>query len=329
MENERSDTLNKAIAAESPQPGRASEPMVRSDALVLLATQQHGVFSLDQLDPIGIGARAVHKRASSGRIYRMHRGVYSIAPPALLTRRGHYMAAVLACGEGAVLSHRSAADLHELRATDRVRIDVIVPGRSRRTVKGVEVHRSTTLTPRDVTIVDRIPCTTVARTVLDLAGVISRRPLERAIEQAEIQEVLDGTALNDEIERNRTTRGATRLRAVLADLDRAAPTESALEELMYAALKGGGVPLPERQVYIDPGDGEPAVRVDFVWRAQRLIVETDGARYHRTSAKFESDRRKDQRLTLAGWRVLRITWRQLVDEPERIVETVRRMLEHA
>jgi very-short-patch-repair endonuclease len=190
------------------------------------------------------------------------------------------MAAVLACGPGAVLSHRSAADLHELRATDRSKIDATLAQEHARIVHGVDVHRSRTLTPVDVTHVDGIPCTTVARTLLDLAAVVPGRSTERAIEQAEVQEVLD-----------------------------------------YRS--------PERQVYINPGDGEPAVRVDFAWRAQRLVVETDGGKYHRTRAKFESDRRKDQRLALAGWRVLRITWRQLRDEPERIVRMIRRLLTQA
>ena len=260
-------------------------------------------------------------------MHRVHRGVYSIAPPALLTRRGRYMAAVLACGDGAVLSHRSAADLHELRATSRERIDVIVRGSYHERVKGVQTHRSTTLTPHDITTVDGIPCTTVARTLLDLAGVIGRRPLERAIEQAEVQEVLDGADLDRQLERNQHTRAASRLRAALADHDdRSAPTESEFEERFLAFCKNARLPLPERQVYIDPNDGEPAVRGDFVWRQQRLVVETDGVKYHRTRAAFESDRRKDQRLTLAGWRVLRITWRQLKAEPERIAKMIRRAL---
>ena len=120
---------------------------------------------------------------------------------------------------------------------------------------------------------------------------------------------------------------ACRLRAALADHDdRSAPTESEFEERFLAFCKNARLPLPERQVYIDPNDGEPAVRGDFVWRQQRLVVETDGVKYHRTKAAFESDRRKDQRLTLAGWRVLRITWRQLKAEPERIAKMIRRAL---
>ena len=280
-----------------------------------------------QLLALGFSASQIHKWVASGRLYRVHRGVYSIAPPELLTRKGRYLAAVLACGPGAALSHRSAADLHELRATDRSNIDVIVPAEHKRLVRGVDVHRSRTLTTDDVTEVDGIRCTTVARTLLDLAGVVGRRPLERAIEQAEVQEVLDHADLSRRVERNQNTRAACRLRVVLTDQDdRSAPTESELEERFLALCRATGLPLPERQVQINPDDGEPTVRVDFAWPKQRLIVETDGGRYHRTRRAFESDRRKDQRLQLAGWLVLRITWRQLRDEPERVAETIARAL---
>ena len=288
-----------------------------------MAARQHTAISLAQLTALGFSARAVQKRASTGRLYRVHPGVYSIVPPELLTRRGRWMPAVLACGESTVLSHRSAAALHELSAAGRSKIDVTVAQAHVRRVKGVNVHRSRTLTLADTTVVDTIPCTTVARTLLDLAAVVGRRSLERAIEQAEVQEVLDYLALDRQLERNQHTRGASRLRAVLdAHHGDDAPTESELEERFFALCRAPGLPLPERQVHINPHDGEPPLRVDFVWRAQKLIVETDGGRYHRTRRAFESDRRKDQRLTLAGWRVLRITWRQLRDEPERIVTLI-------
>lgn len=150
-------------------------------ALAALAGRQHDVFTLAQLQDLGLTASAVHKRAASGRLHRVHHGVYSLAPAELLSRRGRYMAAVLACGPGAVLSHRSAAALHELRATDRTGIDVTISGRTNHNRPGIDVHRSCTLSAGDTTTVDGIPCTTVSRTLLDLAGVVGRRPTERAI----------------------------------------------------------------------------------------------------------------------------------------------------
>ena len=197
------------------------------------------------------------------------------------------MAAVLACGEGAVLSHRSAAELHELRATDRARIDVTVPGRGRPTANGVDVHRSTTLTPHDVTTVDGIPCTTVARTLLDLAGVVARRPLERAIEQAEVLEVLDGV-----------------------DLDRPARTQPAHprglpppRHARRATTTDQPRPRASSRSASSPSAGQPDCRSPSARSTststtasqpseptssgaqQRLIVETDGDKYHRTRAR--------------------------------------------
>ena len=288
---------------------------------------QHGVISLAQLRALGFGARAVQRRAACGSLHRVHRGVYSPAPPELLSRNGRYLAAVLACGKGAVISHRSAAALHGLRPTERANIDVTVPRRGRRRHEGIEVHRSTTLTAADQTTVDGIPCTTVARTQLDLADVLRRRQVERAFEQADALEVFDLRALDDQLARNRHRRAAPLVRGLLAEYHpEQAPTESELEESFLALVRAAGLPLPERQAYLDPGDGEPPARVDFAWRSQRIVVETDGRKYHRGPVAFESDRRKDQRLTLAGWRVARITYRQVAAEPRRIAALVAGLL---
>ena len=310
--------------------GYLSEPGVRLDTqhrLIALAARQHGVFSLPQLAVLGLGARAVQKRAAAGQLHRIHRGVYAVGPPELLSRNGRYMAAVLACGPGAVLSHRSAAALHELRATDRAGIDVTVPGRTPRRHEGIDAHRSQTFTAADTAILDGIPCTTIARTQLDLAEVLHPRAVERACEQAGALEVLDLRKLEDQLARNRCRHSAPQFRAVLAAYDPgAAPTESGLEEAFLLLCRGTGMPAPERQVYIDPADGEPTVRSDFVWHAHSLVVETDGGRFHRTRRAFEADRRKDQRLTLAGWRVVRLTWRQIEEQPAMVARLLAGLL---
>lgn len=285
------------------------------------------MLTLAQLQAIGFDARVVQKRAADGRLHRVYRGVYSLTPPELLGRHGRLMAAVLACGPAAVISHRSAAALHGLRATDRVAVDVTMPGRSARRYPGIDVHRSMTLTPVDVTTVDRIPCTTVARTQLDLAEVVRPRQLERAYEQAEALEVFDLRTLGDQLRRNRHRRAAAIVRTLLAEYDPGqGPTESELEESFLELVRAAGLPAPQRQAQIVLGDGEPAVRVDFAWRRQRLVVETDGRRYHRGAVVFETDRRKDQRLVLAGWRVTRITYRQVNREPGRIATLVTSLL---
>jgi predicted transcriptional regulator of viral defense system len=287
-----------------------------------LAARQHGVFSLAQLKDVGLTPRAAQKRALAGALHRVYRGVYSIAPPALLTPNGRYMAAVLACGPGALLSHRSAAQLHGLRRTDRSKIDVTVPGRRRVNIERIDVHTSQTLTAADTTTVDGIPCTSIARTIFDLSNALPRRPVERAMEQAEAERLLDLRRLTDVLERNRHARGAKVLAAILADYRGDEPTESDLEELLLSLCREAGLPVPERQFYIDPGDGEPMVRADFAWPTEKLIVEADSDRYHRTRSAFESDRRRDQRLMLAGWRVIRVTYRQLKSERRRIAKLI-------
>jgi predicted transcriptional regulator of viral defense system len=296
--------------------------------LARLATRQHGVVSVHQIGELGLSARGVRHRAEAGRLHRIHDSIYSLMPLTLLTRNGRFMAAVLACGPSAALSHRSAAALHEIRRTDRANIDVTIPQRSPRKHARLDIHRSTTLAPEDVTRVLRIPCTTVPRTLLDLAQVITTRQLERALDQAEILQLLDIDALLDQIERNKRRPAAKRLRAVLDEhYIGSTPTWSELEELLLAGCRRRDVPMPEVNAYVDPEDGDPNVlRVDFVWRNERVIVETDGHRTHSTRQAQEEDRWRDQRLQAAGWIVMRITWRQLTRKPDEVLDRLARLL---
>jgi predicted transcriptional regulator of viral defense system len=281
-------------------------------ALAALASSQHGVFSLSQLVGLGLSESAVHKRAATGRLHRVHLGVYSLAPPNLLTREGRFMAAVLACGEGAVLSHRSAAMLLGLLWSERAKIDVTVPTRGARCRRGIDLHRSTTLTPVDTTHVNNIPCTTVARTQLDIADVLDQRRVERAFDQADVLEVFDLRALEDQLARNATRPGAALVRTVLAEhYIGSTPTWSEFEERFLGVCRSTGVPAPQVNVWITLDDGERPIRADFVWREQRIAIETDGRKTHRTAQAFERDRRNDQRLTVARWRPVRVTRRQL------------------
>jgi hypothetical protein len=296
--------------------------------LAALAARQNGVFSLAQLEVLGLTQNAVHKRAKRGQLHRTHSKVYALVPPELLTRHGRYMSAVLACGPGAALSHRSAADLLELRTSDRSGIDVTLPGTGSRVLDGIDVHRSTTLDGRlDTTIVDRIPCTTVARTLLDLCGVVPRRATERAFDQAEVSGRLDLRALQSELDRNRPRPEAAIMRAIV-EQHRAGSTVtwSKFEERFLAICGDANVPRPEVNVWVAPPDGGPALRVDFLWRGARLIVETDGHATHGTREAFERDRLRDQRLTAAGWRVVRVTWRQLTEDPERVARLIAGLL---
>jgi hypothetical protein len=296
-------------------------------SMAALASDQHAVFELGQLRDLGLTASMVYKRVTSGRLHRVYHRVYSLVPRVLLTREGHSMAAVLACGPGAVLSHRSAAALLGLRPTNRARIDVTVPARSAREHPSTEVHRSTTLRPGDTTRVNNIPCTTVARTQLDLAEVINRRGVERAFDQAEILEAFDLRALQDQLECNAHRPAARVVRAVLKEhYSGSTPTWSKFEERFLAFARGAGLPRPEVNYWIVLHDGGPPIRADFAWPAQRVIVETDGRRTHRTRQAFERDRRNDLRLTVAQWRPMRVTWRRLDEEPALVEGTARSLL---
>jgi very-short-patch-repair endonuclease len=293
-----------------------------------LCARQQGVVTLQQLRQLGLGLDAVLRRARTGRLHRVHRGVYSLVPPSLLSVKGRWMAAVLACGPGAVLSHRSAADLHGLRRTARAAIDVTVPGGSHRRHPGIDVHRSARLRPRDVTVVDGIPCTTIARTHLDLAGVVRARQLERTLDQAAAMEVLDVRALEEQCDSNPSRAAAARLRRTMqAHHPGRTPTWSELEEAFLALTRSAGLPDPEVNRFIVLPDGEPAIRADFYWPQRRIVVETDGWKTHRTWGSFQRDRRDPLRLTAAGFIPIRTTWATIQREPEFLVSRLLEVFE--
>jgi predicted transcriptional regulator of viral defense system/very-short-patch-repair endonuclease len=284
-----------------------------------LARVQHGVFGLQQLRELGFSDTAVHKRVATRRLHRIHRGVYSLVPRELLKREGLYMAAVLACGEGAVLSHRSSARLHGLGNYGHHRIDVTVPKRSQRTHSGVAVHTSTTLSAADVTVVNAIPTTTVARTLFAIAELITPRQLERAFDQADIMQTLDLNEIRDQVARNPTRPAAKAVNHLLnTHYIGSTPTENEFEDAFLQLTRSLRLPDPTPQFYIDPQDGEPPIRADFAWPDRKIVVETDGRGTHGTTHAFESDRRRDQRLIAAGWRVIRTTWRQLKNRPHEL-----------
>ena len=292
----------------------------RERAIAELAARQHGVVSLAQLKALGLGASGVRHRVALGKLRRLHRGVYAIGL-APISVKATYMAAVLACGPGAVLSHRSAAAHLGLRPCSRAAVDVSVPSRTGKGRHGIDVHRATGIEEKDVAIVDGIPCTSVARTLLDLAERVDRAALERAVEQAEKLRIFDLAAVVDVLNRAGNRRGATKLRAVLENYGpEPAFTRSDLERDFLALCRAAGVPKPQVNVFRN------AFEVDFTWPDRRLMVEADSLRHHDTRAAFERDRRRDQRLTAQGWRVVRFTWRQVHDEPAAVAATLRQLL---
>jgi len=202
-----------------------------------IAQRQHNVIALRQLCALGISTSAVRSRVASGRLHRVHTGVYAVGH-AKLTAKGRWLAAVLAGGDGAVLSHRSAGALWGLRPDNRPISDVTSRGRAGRQREGIVGHRGDGLMPLDVTFVDGIPCTSLARTLLDLAEVVDRRSLERVFDRAETLRLLDMGPLEELLERSNGRRGVKLLRIVLAEHDPGSTlTESELEELLLGVCR--------------------------------------------------------------------------------------------
>jgi very-short-patch-repair endonuclease len=228
------------------------------------------------------------------------------------------MAAVLACGEAAVLSHRPAGAAWGI-CTSSGRPEVTVP-RQRRSRSGIVLHRGR-LPADETTVLDDIPITTVPRTLLDLAGTLSQRQLERAINEAEIKRLWDELSLHDLLRRYPRRMGSRNLRAALRrHSEGAAATKSDLEELFIAFAEGAGLPRPQTNVYVE------GIEVDCVWRAQRVIIEVDSWEIHRTRAAFERDREKSRILQAAGWRCVPITYLQLKHASSDVARDVRRLL---
>jgi hypothetical protein len=272
------------------------------------------VISLPQLQLLGLSSSAVAKRVAAGRLHRQYRGVYSVGHE-VIPWQGHVMAAVLACGTGAVASHHAAARLHGLLLAAGGR-HVTVPGRRVR-VPGIEIHRTHSLEPWQLTREQRIPCTDWPRTIVDVAGADGRRAAERMIDRAEQLRIFDLTALRRELDHRPGRKGARNVRAALGQPE-IAWTRSVLEEAFFAICEAAGLPRPQVNMPIVLDDGGPHVEADFAWPELKLIVETDGWETHGTRRAFGSDRRRDRRLDLAGWRVLRYTWHEVMHEPERV-----------
>ena len=290
-------------------------------AFAALAERQHGVVARVQLAGLGIGRRVIGHRLHTGRLHPLHRGVYAVGHR-VVTREGRWMAAVLAVGQRAVLSHRSAAALWGMRATTRGRVEVTVP-RKLKSRSAIEVH-VTRLSDDEITVLRGIRITTPTRTLLDLAAVLNAQ-LERAINEAEYLRLTDAASLGDLVEHNRGRPGAGMIRELLATHNLGATiTRSELETRFLAFLDEAVLPRPKVNANIKAQDRW--IEADCVWPDRRVIAELDGHASHATTAGFERDRARDRALQAAGWRVIRITWRQLHEEPTAVARDLERLL---
>jgi very-short-patch-repair endonuclease len=289
------------------------------EALAMLADLQHGVVGRWQLISLGFASDAIQHRVARKRLFRLHVGVYAVGHPKL-TPRGHWMAAVLACGPDAVLSHVTAGRLHSVLTRNQSRIDVTAPTSGRR--PKIRIHRTKTLHPEDVTEIDGIPVTSIARTILDLAAVLTAEPLRYAIEQADrLQRPLDLTALERVIARNPNRKGVKRLNNILATYRCAPDTRSRFERRFLSLIRRAGFPEPQLNVVV------AGFTVDVFFPLAGLVVELDSRSFHLTPAALEADRFRDAKLQRARYIVLRITEERLKDDPEGVLDDLRALYE--
>jgi len=232
------------------------------------------------------------------------------------------MAAVLACGAGAVVSHRTATTLWALLAAGSgpVAVDVTVPAGARPRRPGIRVHRSDGLDPCHVTVVDGVPTTTPARTLLDLAGCAEPRDLERAVARAEREALTERGDLLALLDRYPRSPGGATLRRLLGGPGAPALTRSEAEARFLALIRKAQLPGPAVNAAAE------GYEVDFLWREQGVVVEVDGFAFHSSRSRFEADRRRDARFSARGLRVVRVTWNQILEEPEATVVRVAQTL---
>jgi very-short-patch-repair endonuclease len=274
------------------------KPAKADQVIARIAARQHGVVSAAQLRAARLGRQGIYRRVRSGRLHPLHRGVYAVGHTRL-SFEGRCMAAVLALGEQAAVSHRSAAALWGMLPAHDGRIEVTVPGdggRERR--KRIKVHRSSTFIAGFATRRNGIALTNPARTLRDLHRTVPGAAYRRAVRRA-----LDLRLISsDDLERE-------------PDL-----TRSELERIFRSLCRRHRLPQPEVNARVGPYE------VDFLWRDRALIVETDGFRHHGDRAAFERDRSRDAHLHSLGFRVLRFTHRQLTQERSAVVAALRPLL---
>jgi very-short-patch-repair endonuclease len=281
--------------------GRAGHDEWHERRVVALAERQHGCVTTAQLKAADVSKDAIAYRQKVGWLTRLHRGVYRVGPlTGPLTRE---KAALLAFGPKAALSHRTAAAIWGLIGILAVLVDVSVPGKQRDR-KGVRVHRYRALDR--VTTYEGCRITTPAATIADLAPTLNTRDLARVVEQAQVLRLATRAELIAVLPGSRSP-------ALKQALAQPRLTRSEAERRLLELIAKAGLPRPLTNVRIGRHE------VDLHWPAQRLVVEVDGYAFHSTREAFERDRARDADLMALGQRVFRVTWRQIVDEPEALI----------
>ena len=284
-----------------------------------IATRRHRILSIRALRALGLSPSGVSRRTADGRLTRLHDGVYLVGPPPP-TKLGRWLAAVIAIGDRAALSHRSATCLWGLADRDPIRVDVTVPG-SRRRREDINVHSTREFHPDDVTIVDGIPVTSIERTLLDLAEIAPPLEVRRAYERAEQQRLLDHRRLRELSERSNGRRGLKVLHPLL-EYDPAAAAEARLEleRLFHDLMRSSDLPPYQRNVVVE------SFVVDAYWPEARVVVELQSFEHHARRFQFDEDHAKRARLMATRHQVLPVTYRQVREGADELVATIRALL---
>jgi very-short-patch-repair endonuclease len=276
---------------------------------ILALSRPHGVVGRDQLVAAGITPKMIDNRVNARWLRPMYRGVYAVG--SIQSDDAPALAAVLACGDGAVLSHRSAGALwRPVRHVPSGPVDVTVPSPRCPARAGIRIHRVQALRPDEVTRLRRIAVTTPARTLLDLATQLPVRELEQALAQAERRYAGTQRRLLALVARYPARAGTPKLRELLGGSRQPSLTRSEAEERFLALVRRAQLPAPEVNVALF------GYELDFLWRQDRLAVEIDGYAFHGDREAFEADRHRDADLAARGIQVMRVTWRQVTEEPE-------------
>ncbi len=308
------------MAAERRVDERQSEKVdARPDVRVAeLAAENWGVLSIDELRRCGLSDQAVLTRVRNGRLHPMHRGVYGVGH-SNQPLEGRFLAAVKACGNDAFLSHFSANALFGILPWEERLVEVTVRGSSTREHEGIRVHRTKVFDPRDVTRHQGIPCTSPARTLVDLAAALEYRALRRAVRQAQALHLVNLRCLAEALDRLGPRRGVRELRRVMATGP--APTRSELEDVVLDLILRGGFEHPDVNVPLFLAGRR--VVPDFRWPEQRLVVEADGAAWHDHRLAREDDAERQALLKAHGERIVRVTWEQAVVRPGETLARIR------
>lgn len=279
--------------------------------VAIVASSQYGLVTRAQLLDAGLSGGAISRRVAAGRLHRLHQSVYAVGHTAP-RREARWLAAVLACGDGAVLSHRSAAGLWALTDDRSADLHVTVPTTSGRRRPAITIHRAH-LIPADRRVVAGIAVTSPARTLADLSTSVSDEQFTRLVREAQFRRLLDPHAVTELIGR----RPCRKLAALIADN---AVTQTELEDRLLAICDRALIGRPRTQHKLN------GRWLDFVWPEQRVVVETDGWQSHSTRAVFQADRAISNSLQLEGWIVLRFTYDDLTRRPASVVRAIRRAL---